>query len=136
MSYLITNQQKRAFIVSALVDLSNSEQKVLFESVTIDPGATEVVHAEHWDRVRKGNTVIEALLSGRHLVVNKGQDPSKAPEVRELHNPAPPKAPEDLTGETPGATITSKTDVHEVTLTPPPGEPTAAPAPARSTRRA
>lgn len=134
MSYLITNQQKRVFIVPPIVDLSTPEHKVQFESVTIDPGATEVVQTEHWDRTRNKNPVIDALLSGRHLIVNKGEDVSKAPEVRELRNTTPPQAPADVVEETPGVTITSKTDVKEVELTPAADEPASAPAPTRSRR--
>lgn len=86
--YSITNKMQRAWIVPASAD-------TLHKFVPIDPGQTVRVEKAHWDEIRKGNAVIDALLSGRHIVVKTG---SGIVDVHgdELTNPASPKAPEEL----------------------------------------
>lgn len=80
---LITNKQKRAWIVPAIEG---------FSDVILNPGQVGNVPDDHWNTLRKGNRVIEALLANRLLTIG-----SVSVDVDELENPESPKAPEELT---------------------------------------
>lgn len=107
MTYRLTNRQKRAWVVPATADDSH-------KSILVDPGETVTVDRDHWDTVRKGNLVIDALLSDRHLVVETGSGDAPVLHAEELRNPASPVAPEELGAETPGVHVESK-GIEEVT---------------------
>lgn len=118
--YLITNMQKRAFIVAAITDVATGTP--VFPSVTIDPGQAEPVPEEHWNKLRGGSQVIQALLDMRALIVNRSTDGGIIlPD--ELKNTPSPVASSDLQpvlneADSNGVTTTSKTEVLEVDLEP------------------
>lgn len=99
---LITNKQKRAWIVPAIEG---------FADVILNPGQVGNVPDEHWDTLRKGNRVIEALLSQRLLTIGA----SKV-DAEELENPESPKAPEELTAPVGGDVTLEKKDREEVVI--------------------
>jgi len=100
--YTITNRMQRAFIVPD--GPSNA-------SVAINPGAAEPVSAEHWDAIRKGNAVIDALLLDRHLVVESGERQSdNAVPAQELSNPGSPLAPTELSDDPAGVKVEKKSE--------------------------
>lgn len=78
----ITNRQKRTWSVPPSADGA-------FPSVTIEPGQSVEVDKAHWDGVRKGNPVIEALTTTRALVVSRA---ASAVDADELENPVAPKS--------------------------------------------
>lgn len=82
----ITNRQKRPWILPAGVGLSGNPE-------TIQPGASVEVNKAEWDKIRKGNPVIDALLSTRALTAGRS---GAAVDADELSNPASPTAPESL----------------------------------------
>lgn len=82
----LQNCQQRAFILPANPD--NTEHA----AVTINPGASVEVHNEHWAAVRKGNDVIEALVSGRYLVPTT----EEARILPHLSNPPTGERPAEL----------------------------------------
>src|SRR5574341_313446 len=112
--YAIQNRQKRAWTVPPVhsVVAGAPEQ---FKPITINPGDTALVAVEHWDKVSEKNRVIEALLTGRHLVVTT-TDKVKDVHVEELENPTPPLAPEELTEVDDRVKLETKTEVVEVSL--------------------
>lgn len=112
--YSIQNRQKRTWTVPPVhaVIAGAPEQH---KPVAINPGDSALVKAEHWDSVKKGNKVIEALLTGRHLVVTMpGKE--RAIEAEELKNPAAPLSPEELTEKDARVQLESKTELKEITL--------------------
>ena len=112
--YAIQNRQKRTWIVPP-VHAKILGQPDHFKSVAIEPGDTALVNAEHWDAIKKDNKVIEALLTGRHLVVTQ-PGAVKDVHVDELQNHASPVAPSDLTEKDDRVNLTSKVELKEVTL--------------------
>lgn len=118
--YQITNMQKRAFVVAAITDVSSGTP--IHHPVNIDPGTTEPVAEEHWDKLREGSRVIQALLDMRALIVNRSTD-SGIILPDELKNTPSPVAADDLKpvlgeADANGVTTTSKTEVVEVNLEP------------------
>lgn len=113
--YSIQNRMKRTWIVPATFKPDNS---VSFDNINIAPGGSAFVQDDHWNLVAKGNQVVEALLTMRHLVVTKAKDDKKARDVDadELKNPAPAKAPDDLTEKDDRVIIDSKVELKEVEL--------------------
>lgn len=112
--YSIQNRQKRAWTVPPVHSLiaGTPEQH---KPVTINPGDSALIKAEHWDAVKKGNKVIEALLTGRHLVVTMpGKE--RAVDVEELANPKAPAAPEEITEKDARVQLETKTELKEITL--------------------
>lgn len=109
--FMIQNKQKRQWTVPAMFKPDGS---AAFEHVTIEPGASAPVNEDHWEFVSKGNQVIEALLTGRHLVVSKQKKADV--EADDLANPASPEAPVDLTAQDERATIESKVELKEIDL--------------------
>lgn len=113
--YAIQNRQKRTWTIPPLwtPDLSKEQ----FASVTIFPGDTVLVEEEHWDKVKQGNQVIEALLTGRFIVVTS---PGKVVdvEVDELKNHASPVAPSELSEKDDRLQIDFKSEIKEVELKP------------------
>lgn len=109
--FMIQNKQKRQWTVPAMFKPDGS---AAFAHITLEPGESSPVHEDHWDFVSKGNQVIEALLTGRHLVVSKSKKADI--EAEELANPASPEAPIDLTEEDPRAKIESKVELKEIDL--------------------
>ncbi len=100
--YTITNRMQRAFIVP---------DGPSHASVAINPGTAEPVNAEHWDAIRKGNAVIDALLVDRHLVVEVGEKQSdNAVPAQELTNPGSPLAPSELSDDPAGVKVEKKTE--------------------------
>lgn len=107
--YLVHNRMQRAFIIPATADDAH-------KSVTVNPGEHAVVLAEHWDTVRKGNDVIDALLTGRHLVVSSAASVNPASALDDpLANPTPPQ-PEQLDPltDTKGREVVAETKAQEV----------------------
>lgn len=56
----IQNHQKCTYILPATAD-------DVHKAVVIPPGGSRPVDAAHWDAIRKGNAVLDALLAGRYL---------------------------------------------------------------------
>jgi translation initiation factor IF-1 len=112
--YSIQNRQKRAWTVPP-VHATILGAPETHKPVTINPGDVAMVKAEHWDAVKKGNRVIEALLTGRHLVVTT-MGKTAAVDVEELANPKSPAAPEELTDQDDRVKLTTKTEMVEVSL--------------------
>lgn len=113
--YSIQNRMKRTWIVPATFKPDNS---VSFDSISIAPGSSAFVQDEHWDGIKKGNQVVEALLTSRSLVVTKAKE-DKAPRTldeSELKNPESPKAPEELTEKDDRVHIDSKVELKTVEL--------------------
>lgn len=108
---IIQNRQKRLWTIPPVFKADNS---YAFEPVNLEPGTSTPVNEDHWAYVSKGNLVIEALLTGRHLVVSKAKKADV--DVDELENPAPPVAPSELTEEDPRAKIESKVELKEIDL--------------------
>jgi hypothetical protein len=111
--YSIQNRMKRTWIVPATFKPDNS---VSFDSVNIAPGASALVGDEHWAHVSKGNHVIEALLTERHLVVTSADKSKRDIDKAELQNPKSPKAPDDLTEKDARVNIETKVELKEVAL--------------------
>lgn len=111
--YKIQNRMKRTWIVPATFKEHNA---IAFEHVNLAPGASALVSVEHWDEVKKGNQVIEALLTERHLVVTKAGKEVRDLSADELANPKSPTAPEELTEKDDRVTIESKVEIKEVEL--------------------
>lgn len=111
--YAIQNRMKRTFAVPAVMDVKTKQSH--HAAVQIEPGDTALVNPDHWDSVKRGNQVIEALLTNRSLVVTK-PEAVKDVHVDELANPASPTAPAELTEEDDRVKIDSKTEVKEVEL--------------------
>ena len=109
--FMIQNKQKRQWIVAAMFKPDGS---AAYEHITLEPGESKPIEEDHWNFVSKGNPVIEALLTGRHLVVSKAKKADI--EADELANPASPEAPADLTDEDPRAKIESKVELKEIDL--------------------
>lgn len=110
----IQNRQKRMWTVPAVYKADGS---AAFEFVNIEPGTTALVQADQWDHVSKGNQVIEALLTGRHLVVSRsGKARPDIDDADELDNPAAPEAPSDLTAKDDRVKVDSKVEVKEISL--------------------
>lgn len=112
--YSIQNRQKRAWTVPPVhaVILGAPEQH---KPITINPGDSALVKAEHWDSVKKGNLVIEALLTGRHLVVTAAGK-AKEIDIDELANAPSPVAPQELTEQDERVNLQTKTELKEVVL--------------------
>lgn len=108
---MIQNKQKRQWIVAAMFKPDGS---AAYEHITLEPGESKPIEEDHWNFVSKGNPVIEALLTGRHLVVSKVK--KAGIEADELANPASPEAPAELTDEDPRAKIESKVELKEIDL--------------------
>ncbi len=113
--YAIQNRMKRSFIIPPV------EGK--HKNIPLSPMETALVDEEHWDTVKHKNTVIDALLSGRHLVVT-ASGKEKSIEADETANPASPVAPADVTEKVDGVTIESKVEVKEFDLGDEPAEAT------------
>lgn len=113
--YSIQNRMKRTWIVPATFKPDNS---VSFDNINIAPGGSAFVQDDHWNLVAKGNQVVEALLTQRHLVVTKAKDDkaARALEAAELKNPSSPVAPDDLTEKDDRVIIDSKVELKEVDL--------------------
>jgi hypothetical protein len=113
--YSIQNRMKRTWIVPATFKPDNS---VSFDSISIAPGSSAFVQDEHWDSIKKGNQVVEALLTGRNLVVTKAKEDkaARALDADELKNPKSPEAPEDLTEKDDRVQIDSKVELKTVEL--------------------
>lgn len=109
--FMIQNRQKRLWTIPPMFKPDGS---AAFEHVNLAPGASEPVHEEHWEFVSKGNLVIEALLTGRHLVVSKTKKADL--EADDLANPAMPQAPAELTEQDDRAKIESKVEMKEIDL--------------------
>lgn len=108
---MIQNKQKRQWTVPAMFKPDGS---AAFAHITLEPGASAPIEEDHWNFVSKGNQVIEALLTGRHLVVSKAKKADV--DAEELANPASPEAPADLTEQDERAKIESKVELKEIDL--------------------
>lgn len=113
--YSIQNRQKRAWTIPPVSASAQLGAPEVHKPITINPGDSVIVKAEHWDAVKKGNLVIEALLTGRHIVVT-APNKERAVEVDELLNPKAPVAPEELTEKDDRVKIETKTELKEITL--------------------
>lgn len=113
--YSIQNRMKRTWIVPATFKPDNS---VSFDSISIAPGSSAFVQDDHWDSIKKGNHVVEALLIGRSLVVTKARADKEVRtlDADELKNPAQPKPPEDLTDKDDRVQLESKVELKTVEL--------------------
>lgn len=109
--FMIQNKQKRQWIVAAMFKPDGS---AAYDHITLEPGESKPIEEDHWNFVSKGNPVIEALLTGRHLVVSKSKKADI--EADDLANPASPEAPADLTDEDPRAKVESKVELKEISL--------------------
>lgn len=112
--YSIQNRQKRAWTVPPVHSLIAGAPEQ-HKPVTINPGDSALVQEEHWDSVKKGNRVIEALLTGRHIVVTQAGKVASV-DVDELANPKAPVAPEELTEKDDRVKLDTKTELKEITL--------------------
>lgn len=108
---MIQNKQKRQFIIAAMFKPDGS---AAYEHITLEPGESKPIEDDHWNFISKGNQVIEALLTGRHLVVSKAKKADL--EADELANPASPVAPAELTEQDERAQIESKVELKEIDL--------------------
>lgn len=109
--YMIQNRQKRLWTIPPMFKPDGS---AAYEHVNLEPGSSASVHEEHWEFVSKGNQVIEALLTGRHLVVSKSKKADL--EAEELANPAMPEPPAELTEQDDRARIESNVELKEIDL--------------------
>ncbi len=112
--YAIQNRMKRTFIIPGIDAPDNS--KTLHKLLTLEPGDTGLIEEGHWDYVKKGNQVIEALLTGRHLVVTNSANAMPEIHVDDLANPAIAEAPQELSEPVEGVTLETKTELKEITL--------------------
>ena len=108
MSVTITNKMKRMWFIPPAGNVVNA--------VPVDPGASAVIDDAHWDAVRKGNAVIDALLAGRHITAG-----ARASAVDELSNPASPAPSDDIKSPVVDAKgneleTSKKIDVKEISL--------------------
>lgn len=110
--FTITNRQKRAFIIPGVFGVDNQP---INAAKTVNPGQSIPIDEEHWKAISKGNNVIEALLTGRHLVVNRGTK-EVAVDSDELENPKQASAPEELKEKDDRVKIDSKVELKEVSL--------------------
>lgn len=108
---MIQNKQKRQFIIAAMFKPDGS---AAYEHITLEPGESKPIEEDHWKFVSTGNQVLEALLTGRHLVVSKAKKADL--DAEELANPASPEAPADLTDQDERAKIESKVELKEIDL--------------------
>lgn len=108
---MIQNRQKRLWTIPAVFKEDGS---AAYEHINLAPGASEPVNEDHWAYVSKGNQVIEALLTGRHLVVSKSKKADL--DADDLANPAMPEAPAELTEKDERAKIESKVELKEIDL--------------------
>lgn len=108
----VTNRQKRAFIIPGVF---GGDNQPISAAITINPGQSVPVEDEHWKTISKGNKVLEALLTGRHLVANRGTK-EVAVDLDELENPKQPSAPEELKEKDDRVKIDSKVELKEVSL--------------------
>jgi len=112
MPFTVTNRQKRAFIIPGVF---GSENQPVHAAITVNPGQSVPITDEHWAQVSKGNQVIEALLTGRHLVVTRGNK-EVAVDADELANPKQASAPEELKEKDDRVKIDSKVELKEVNI--------------------
>ena len=110
--FTVTNRQKRAFIIPGVF---GGDNQPINAAITINPGQSVPIDDEHWKTISKGNKVIEALLTGRHLVVNRGTK-EVAVDSDELENPKQASAPEELKEKDDRVKIDSKVELKEVNL--------------------
>lgn len=110
--FTVTNRQKRAFIIPGVF---GGDNQPINAAITINPGQSVPIDDEHWKTISKGNKVIEALLTGRHLVVNRGTK-EVAVDSDELENPKQATAPEELKEKDDRVKIDSKVELKEVSL--------------------
>lgn len=110
--FTVTNRQKRAFIIPGVF---GGDNQPINAAITINPGQSVPIDDEHWKTISKGNKVIEALLTGRHLVVNRGNK-EVAVDSDELENPKQATAPEELKEKDDRVKIDSKVELKEVNL--------------------
>lgn len=110
--FTVTNRQKRAFIIPGVF---GGDNQPISAAITINPGQSVPIDDEHWKTISKGNKVIEALLTGRHLVVNRGTK-EVAVDSDELENPKQATAPEELKEKDDRVKIDSKVELKEVNL--------------------
>lgn len=108
---MIQNKQKRQWIIPAMFKADGS---AAYEHISLEPGASAPIEEDHWNFVSKGSQVIEALLTGRHLVVSKTKKADLTED--ELANPAMPEAPDELTAQDTRAKIESKVELKEIDL--------------------
>lgn len=108
---MIQNRQKRLWTIPALFKEDGS---AAYEHINIAPGASEPINEDHWAFVSKGNQVIEALLTGRHLVVSKSKKADL--DTDDLINPSMPEAPADLTDKDDRVKVESKVELKEIDL--------------------
>lgn len=108
----VTNRQKRAFIIPGVF---GGDNQPINAAITINPGQSVPIDEEHWKTISKGNKVIEALLTGRNLVVNRGNK-SVVVDSDELENPKQASAPEELKEKDDRVKIDSKVELKEVSL--------------------
>lgn len=110
--FTVTNRQKRAFIIPGVF---GGDNQPINAAITINPGQSVPIDDEHWKTISKGNKVIEALLTGRHLVVNRGTK-EVAVDSDELENPKQASAPEELKEKDDRVKIDSTVELKEVNL--------------------
>lgn len=110
--FTVTNRQKRAFIIPGVF---GGDNQPINAAITINPGQSVPIDDEHWKTISKGNKVIEALLTGRHLVVSRGTK-EVAVDSDELENPKQASAPEELKEKDDRVKIDSKVELKEVNL--------------------
>lgn len=110
--FTVTNRQKRAFIIPGVF---GGDNQPINAAITINPGQSVPIDDEHWKTISKGNKVIEALLTGRHLVVNRGTK-EVAVDSDELENPKQATAPEELKEKDDRVKLDSKVELKEVNL--------------------
>jgi hypothetical protein len=108
---IIQNKQKRQFIIAPMFKPDGS---AAYEHITLEPGESKPIEEDHWNFIAKGNQVIEALLTGRHLVVSKTKKGDV--EAEDLANPASPVAPAELTEQDERAKIESQVELKEIDL--------------------
>lgn len=110
--FTVTNRQKRAFIIPGVF---GGDNQPINAAITINPGQSVPIDDEHWKTISKGSKVIEALLTGRHLVVNRGTK-EVAVDSDELENPKQASAPEELKEKDDRVKIDSKVELKELNL--------------------
>lgn len=114
----VQNRQKRAWIIPGVMGKNGA---FVYRPVNLAPGEKAMVQSDHWESVKKGNRVIEALLTSRFIVASAaGKETRVDPD--ELANPKAPAAPADLTEKDDRVRMETKTEVKEITLNDAPTE--------------
>lgn len=88
----IRNHLSSPLILPAVTKVGDigSDPVVVFESITLNPGASAPIESEHMAAVRKGNTVLDYLLSQGLIKVTDSENTDPYVQLRTVDSPEPP----------------------------------------------